>query len=1026
MNLAEFAIRQRTFVAFFTVLCVIAGVMSYFKLGKLEDPTFTVKSAVVVTLYPGASAKEVEEQVTDKVETKLQEMASLKELRSLSKPGMSMIFVDLQETLTSSELPQEWDILRRKVNDGKLFLPPTAQISVVQDEFSEVYGMLFAITSEGVPMHEMKDYAQELQRRLKAIKGIKKIELHGVQQQVVNIDLPEERLAQYQMSAAQVINQLNSQNSVYDAGRFKAGTERIRMDQSSEFQSVEDVANFMIKGGAGDLSSGLIRLGDIAEISMGYQEPALSMSRFNGKQAITLAVSPVPGINVVSLGDELRATIAEFKQTLPLGVEIEDVAFQPDEVTKSINNFVINLLESVLIVVAVLWVFMGIKSALIVGASLLITILCTLIFMNMFGISLQRVSLGSFILALGMLVDNAIVIVDLFIVKVNKGIERTKAGIEAVKETSIPLLGATVIAAMGTLPVFLSTTDAGEFSLSVPQIMMSSLFFSWLVAVTVTVLMCWFWIKPQAQKEDAKESKFVAGYRKAVSWMVDNPKKGLSALIPMILLTIAMIPHLQVVFMPNSDRSIVFLDYWLPNGAQLEHTSADMARIEDWLLEQPEVKSFSTFIGASAPRFSVTVEPEPFDPAYGQILINTLDYGSIAPLVERGDAWLKDQFPQAEPRFRSLKLATKDKFSLEARFSGPDAEVLKELSAQAQAILEENPYTKYIRDDWRQKSKVIKPIINEDQARRAGINRTDIALALKRASEGFPISQLKQGDEIIPIQVRGIGVTLGDIETIPVQSLLGIHTVPMGQVVDSFELKFEDSMIWRRDRVPTITVQAGVQGTTVALAREYSREAIEAIELPAGYSMKWGGEYFDEQKTIWDTLSNLPTAMLVMLIIMVAMFNGFKQPTIIFGTLPLAMTGVVGMLLLSGKPFGFMALVGVICLSGMIIKNGIVLMDQIELERKNGRNLSDAIKEATLNRTMAISMGALTTMLGMIPLMTDLLFDLMAASIIGGLAVATFLSLFVMPALYKLFYQGEEEQQFTQEADVKTETVNQA
>ncbi|RJG49904.1 efflux RND transporter permease subunit [Motilimonas pumila] len=1011
MNIAEFALRQRTFVGFFTVLCVIAGIASYFNLGKLEDPTFTVKSAVVVTLYPGASAKEVEQQVTDKVETKLQEMASLDELRSLSKPGMSMIFVDLVETTQSSELPQEWDLLRRKIADVKLQLPTTAQISIVQDEFSEVYGMLFAITGEGIPMAELKDHAQELQRRLKAVKGIKKIELHGVQQQVVNIDLPEERLAQYKLSAGQVISQLNSQNAIYDAGRFKAGIERVRIEQSSAFQSVADISNFMIKGGVGDVSTGLIRLGDIADISMGYQEPPLSISRYNGKNAITIAVSPVSGVNVVSLGDQLRQTISDFKQTAPIGVEVEDIAFQPDEVTKSINNFVSNLLESVLIVVVVLWVFMGIKSALIVGSSLLITILCTLVYMNFNNIDLQRVSLGSFILALGMLVDNAIVIVDLFIVKINKGIERTKAGIEAVKETAIPLFAATIIAMMGTLPVLISNTDASEFSLSVPQIMMSSLLLSWLVAVTVTVLMCWLWLKPDTNGANKAPTKFERGYRQAVNWMVDNPKKGLSAVIPLIAITILLIPMVRVVFMPSSDRAIVFLDYWLPNGAQIEQTSADMKKIETWLLQQPEVKNFSSYVGASAPRFSVTVEPEPLDPAYGQILINTVDYAAIQELVKRGDVWLKQQFPHAEPRFRALKLATSDKFSIEARFSGPDPVVLRQLSQQAQAILAQNPNAKYIRDDWRQQSKVVKPIINEDQARRAGINRTDIALALKRASEGFPLSQMKRGDEIIPIQVRGIDVTLGDLDSLPVQSLLGIHSVPLGQLVDGFEFDTEESMIWRRDRVPTITVQAGVEGTTVALAREHSREAIEAIELPYGYSLKWGGEYYDENKAIVDTLSKLPHALLVMLIIMVLMFNGFKQPAIIFGTLPLAFTGVVAMLLLTDKAFGFMALVGVICLSGMIIKNGIVLMDQIELERRNGMSLSDAIKEATMNRTMAISMGALTTMLGMIPLLTDLLFDQMAATIIGGLAAATFLSLFVMPALYKLAYQKQEQQQ---------------
>ncbi|GEA61917.1 efflux RND transporter permease subunit [Vibrio comitans] len=1015
MNIAEFTIRQRTFVLFFTTLCIVAGVLSYFKVGKLEDPTFTVKSAVVVTLYPGASAKEVEEHVTDKVETKLQEMGSLLRLRSLSRPGSSMIFVDLREDIVSTELPQQWDLLRRKVEDVKLTLPVSAQISVVQDEFSEVYGMLFAMSGEGVEMSDLKNYAEELQRRLKTVEGIKKIELHGVQQQVVNIDLPEERLANFNLSAGQVIAQLNSQNTTYDAGRFKAGIERVRIAQSSEFRTVEDVANFMIKGGVGDLSSGLIRLGDIADISMSYNETPLSMTRFDGTDSIVLAASPVNGINVVDLGDKLRSVINEYQATLPVGVEINDIAFQPDEVQKSINNFVTNLLESVLIVVVVLWLFMGVKSAIIVGSSLLITILCTLVYMNMMSIDLQRVSLGSFILALGMLVDNAIVVTDLFIVKLNKGIDRTKAAIEAVKETAVPLLGATVIAMMGTLPVLTGRSDASEFAASLPQIMMSSLLLSWLVAVTVTVLLCWIWIKPAPEGNEAKESKFVALYRKAVSWMVDNPWKGLSAIVPVLLVTVLLISKITVVFMPASDRAIVFLDYWLPNGAQIEQTSQDMQQIEQWLLEQPEVVNISTFVGASAPRFSVTVEPEPFDPSYGQFLINTKDYASIKVLQERGDKWLKENFTNAEPRFRNLKLATKDKFSIEARFSGPDPKVLKELSHQAEEILKQNPYATYIRNDWRQESKVLKPIINEDKMRRAGINRTDIAIALKRASEGFPVSQMKMENEIIPIRVRGIGADMSVLNTIPVQSLLGVHNVPLGQLVDGFEFTTEDSMIWRRNRVPTITSQAGVVGATVAVAREYSLEAIEAIELPPGYSLEWGGEYYDEHKTIVDTLMELPTALVVMVIIMVAMFNGFKQPIIIFGTVPLAATGVVGMLLLLGKPFGFMALVGAICLSGMIIKNGIVLMDQIELERKNGASLSDAIKEATMNRTMAITMGALTTMLGMMPLLTDLLFDQMAATVIGGLLAATVLSLFVMPALYKVFYQNEEKQE--QEAE---------
>ncbi|WP_206208307.1 efflux RND transporter permease subunit [Vibrio tasmaniensis] len=1005
MNLADFAIKQRTFILFFTALSVIAGLFSYFELGKLEDPSFTIKTAVVVTLYPGASAEEVEQQVTDTVETKLQEMATLNRLRSLSRPGMSMVFVDLKESLNSKALPQEWDLLRRKVSDMKLLLPSTAQISVVQDEFSEVYGMLFSIHSNDASPAELRRYAEELQRRIKTVDGIKKIELHGVQPRVVHIDIPDERLAQYGLSITQVWSQLNTQNMTFDAGKFSVGTERIRVQQSSEFSSLDDIKNLMIKAGVSELGTSLIRLGDIADITMGYQEPMMTENRYNGVPAVTLAMSPVSGVNVVSLGDEINQIVNDFQTTLPLGVDIATVANQPEEVQKSIDNFVSNLLESVAIVFIVLSVFMGLKSATIVGSSLLLTILLTLIYMNMTSIDLHRVSLGTFILALGMLVDNAIVITDMMIVKINKGIDRTKAAIDSVKETATPLFGATVIAIMGASPVIFSKTDAAEFASSVFLIIASSLLLSWLVAMTFTALMCWFFIKPTKQADNTK----VSLYRKSVNWTVDNPLKALSALVPLILVTALAIPNIAVNFIPQADRPILFLDYWLPNGAKVEQTSEDMKRIEQWLLEQPEVESISTYVGAGAPRFSVTIEPEPFDPAYGQILINATDFPSLSPLIARGDKWLMEEFPNADPRFRSLKLATADKFSVEARFSGPNAEVLHGLSEQAKAIFAEHPDTKYVRDDWRQKSKVFEPVINQEKMRTAGINRADIAFAMKRASEGMPLGRMNLNDELVTIQLRGTKSSIQSLETLPVRSLLGIHSVPLGQVVDGFELSSEETMIWRRDRVKTITAQAGVgRYTTPAAVRNSIKDQIEAIHLPDGYSLEWGGEYYDEHKAVSDILKQLPKAILLMIIILVAMFNGFKQPVIIFTTLPLAATGATFSLLLLDKPFGFMALIGAVTLTGMIIKNGIVLMDQIELERKNGRSLSDAIKEATVNRTMAISMGALTTALGMIPLLSDLLFDQMAATIIGGLAAATVLSLFVMPALYKLFYRTEE------------------
>ncbi|GGO66185.1 efflux RND transporter permease subunit [Bowmanella pacifica] len=1027
MNLSTFVLRQKTFITFFTVICMIAGVYSYFDLGKLEDPTFTVKSAVIVTSYPGATAKEVELLVTDKVETKIQEMGALWKLRSLSRPGSSMIFVDLKEKYSSEELPQQWDLLRRKVQDVKLELPPQAQISVVQDEFSEVYGMLFSVYGDDIPMHDLKDYARELQRRIKAVDGVKKVQLHGVREQVVNIDISDERLAESHISLAQLIEQLNSQNMPVSAGDFDLGMENLRVEQSGQYRHIDDIKNLLIQTGLNGVEqgAGTVRLGDVAEVYLGYQTPAFTESRFNGQQAITLAVSPESGINVVSIGDELKAVLNDFEAQLPTGAGVGIVAYQPEEVVKSINNFVANLIESIVIVVAVLLIFMGWRSAVIVGFSLLLTILFTLVYMNMTNVDLQRVSLGSFILALGMLVDNAIVIVDLFIAKVRKGIARADAVAQSIQEMAWPLLGATVIAAMGTAPVLFSQTDSAEFSLSIVQVLCSSLLLSWIVAMVITPLMCWAFIPANPEDAEKAPGKAATLYRNAVHWTVDNPKKAILMVAPLILVTALAAPLMSVNFMPSSDRPIVFLDYWLPNGGRIENVSEDMQQVERWLLNQPEVASISSHIGESAPRFSVTVEPEPLDPSYGQILINTRSFDDIAPLVARGDQWLAETFPHAEPRFRDLKLATKDKFSIEVRFEGADPKVLKQLSAQAQEVMRANPHTKYVRDDWRQESKVLVPVINQEAARLAGVSRMDIAQAINRATEGQQIGTLRQNDDLIPIKLHTANTSLAQLDNISVRSLLGNHSVPLGQVVDDFEIKGEQSRIWRRNRLPAVTAQAGVSGDTVANVRKQLAPELEAIALPAGYSMHWGGEYYDEKRSIDDLMEQNPKATILMLIILVAMFNAYRQPIIIFITLPLAGIGITWSLLLLDKPFGFMGIVGMICLSGMIIKNGIVLMDQIELERKNGRTIAEAVKEATVNRTMAISMAALTTALGMIPLLSDKLFDQMAATIIGGLTAASVLSLFIMPALYCLFFAKDAKQeQSAQNHGIKEEITH--
>ena len=1011
MNLAQYSINRRVFVSFLTTLLCLLGLFSYFTIGKLEDPSFTVKTAAIVVVYPGASAQEVEQYVTDPVERKLEEMSELWKLRSLSRPGQAMVFVDLYESVNSQDLPQQWDLLRRKVNDIRLELPVGAQLSLVMDEFSDVYGIVYGLTGEGIDMAELKQYARRLQRDLKAVDGVKKVTLEGVPQPVAYIDIDEAKVTAHNLTPLQVINQLRTQNMILPGGHIEMGIERIRIDQDGPYKSVEDIGNTVIRGGFGKLGEDMVLLRDIADIRKGYQDPYLTATRFNGKPSITIAITPRDGINVVAIGDRLKETVDQALSRLPIGVDIGEIAFQPDEVQKSVNNFVSNLGQSILIVVLVLWLFMGWRSASVVGASLLITILLTLVYMKVDGINLHRVSVGTFIIALGILVDNAIVITDLYLSNLRRGMERLQAASEAVRTTAIPLLAATVIAIAASSPVLFSKTASAEFAGDLFWIMCSSLLLSWVIAMTVTPLLCWRFLNVPADDGEAYPG-WVSRCRPLLEKVLAYRWLALGAVIVAIVATGYFSKYMLVNFMPPSDRPLIFLDYWLPEGGRIENVSADMKQIEDWLLQQEGVTSIGSFIGTSAPRFSVTVEPEPLNSSYGQIVINVDELERIKPLIRKGDAWLKQQFPQSEPRFRPVKLATVDKFSIEARFSGPDPQVLKTLGNEAKAIMRHHPNLKYFRDDWRQPTKVLVPRFNQEKARLAGITRLDVATAMQQATDGIPVSTLRDGEEQVPVIIRGTGFhnengkyDINRLMTLPVKPLTGGYTVPLGQVVDGFDLRWDDSMVWRRNRKPTLTVQADVEGIFASQAREDIAEAIESIELPTGYSFEWGGEYYDERRAVKDILLQVPKAGVLMIIIMVAMFNGFRQPTVILATLPMALIGVIPILIAAQKPFGFMALVGLIALSGMIIKNGIVLMDQINLELKNGLSPYEALCSATLNRTLAISMAALTTALGMVPLWVDPLFDQMAATIIGGLVVATLLTLLIMPVIYSILFK---------------------
>lgn len=1028
MGFAFQVLKNRFTIVFVTALIMVGSIYSAIDIGKLEDPVFTVKTAVIATFYPGATASEVETYVTDVIERRLQEIGELDDLRSISRPGSSLIFVDLKESTPSQALPQLWDLLRRKVNDVKLELPATAQISVVQDEFSDVYGMLFAIHGKGYAPHALKAFARDLQRDLKATAGVKKVLLEGAPNRVVYINIDDEQLAHYHITMAQVLTQLTSQNILVDSGSFPAGGSQIRVNPGAGIQSIEEIEDIILLG---DLLSGqktLIRLGDMASVEIAPQEPLNESMRFNGDPAITLALTPEPGVNVVAMGDVLMEAIHNFEETLPVGVSVAPIAFQPHEVEKSVGTFIQNLIGSMAIVILVLWAFMGWQSAAITGTSLVITIGATLVVMHIGGIDLQRISIGALVLALGLLVDNAIVIVDMFLSKIKEGKSRFQAATEPITETMWPLFGATVIAILGASPVLFSKTDASEFSNSLVWVMGASLTFSWVVAMTTTPIMCWAFLGKNeehlrhAEEEETKmaapdgaspslKGRLTRGFHTLLESSILHPWRTVCAGLLTLLMAGGLAMGVQVNFMPSSDRPVVFLDYWLPSDGRIAQVSQDLAVIESWLLARPEVVSTATYVGRGVPRFSVTVEPEPNDPSYGQILITVDEFDTIEKLKAEGDAWLAENFPAAEPRFRPLKLATSDKFSLETRISGPDPSVLRDIGGQIKAILNENPNVRYIRDDWRQQAKTLTPLFNQEKARRVGISRADVALAMKRANQGVLVGMFREDKEQLPMMVRRSDAdhtSIAALDNLPVKGPLSLVSVPLSQVVDGYRLGWEEGRICRRNRVRTLTVQADVANRSPSEVRKQVLAAIDEVTFPPGYTLEWGGEFEEENKTVADIFTQLPKAGLLMLIIMVALFNGIKEPAVIIATLPMASLGVISALSIGDKPFGFMALIGLITLTGMIIKNGIVLLDQIRIERRRGKTLVPAVIDATKSRTLAISMAALTTVLGMATLWTDPLYDQTAAAIIGGLSCATFATLFVMPALYCLFFKNDE------------------
>ncbi|BBN83290.1 multidrug transporter AcrB [Pseudoalteromonas sp. A25] len=1008
MNLAKWSIENKVISWMFALLLLVAGAVSYLGLGQLEDPEFTLKKAMVVTLYPGASPQQVEEEVTFVIENAIQQLPYVDYVTSISSAGKSQITVEMKSIYRKQDLKQIWDELRRKINDLKPNLPPGVYAPKVIDDFADVYGVMYAVTGEGYSYDELKDYVDYLKRELVLVDGVSKVTVAGEQQAQVVVEVATQKLSQLGISPSYIFGLLQSQNSVSNAGKIRVADESIRLHPTGEFQDVKELEHLLIsKPGAKEL----IYLGDVAKVSREYAEVPNHITRYNQQRALLVGVSFSSGVNVVDIGKAINKHLIDLEYQRPHGMEINTVYHQPNEVEKSVDGFIVSLLEAVAIVIVVLLLFMGVKSGLLIGAVLLLTVTGTFIFMKIFAIDLQRISLGALIIALGMLVDNAIVVTEGILINLKRGQTKLQAAVNIVGQTKWPLLGATVIGITAFAPIGLSSDASGEFAGSLFWVLLISLLLSWVTAITLTPFFADLLFKAPKHTGSEQDSDPYKGiifniYKALLSFSLKHRALTVGLMLVLLATSIVGFKSVKQSFFPASNTPMFYVDYWHYQGADIRSTADNLAVIESFLQAQPLVEEVTTTIGQGAPRFMLTYAPEKQYAAYGQLIVRVSDREAVKTMISKLRAFEQNNFLAGELKIKRMEIGPSTDAKIEARFSGPDPVILRQLAAKAKQILAKDDGAFNIKDNWRQRTKVLRPAFNEQKARRLGISKSDVDQLLLTTVSGNKVGLYRDGTQLLPIVARSPEEERKNVENLNdlqiFSPVLGVY-VPITQVVDDFKVMWEDPLIMRRDRKRTITVMADhdvIGDETPAKLFARVRGEIEAIDLPHGYEMEWGGEFESSSEAQKAIFGSLPIGYLAMFMITVLLFNSLRQPLVIWSTVPLAIIGVTAGLVALNAPFSFMALLGLLSLSGMLIKNGIVLIDQINHELAQGKAPYQAVFDSGVSRVRPVSMAAITTILGMIPLLFDVFFKSMAVTIMFGLGFATILTLIVVPVMY--------------------------
>lgn len=1008
LNLAEWAIRHKQIVYFFIIAIITGGLWSYFHLGRSEDPDFTIRQAVVTAAWPGASAQQITQQVTDPLEKKLQDTKGLDYIKSFTHDGKTVIYVNLKDSVPKEEMQTRWHEIRNLVNDEWGSLPSGVMGPYINDRFDDVYGSIYAVTGDGFSYEEKRKYAENIRRRLTGVEDVQKVELLGVQKQEIYVEMDQNKLASFGMRPSDVFAMLQQQGAMMPAGMIHTDSRNVAIRVEGLLDTVESLKELPIHVGERSF-----HLGDVASVTQMYADPETSLMYFNGKPAVGIAVSMAPGGNNLVLGKNLEREIEKEKAELPAGLDIEQVADQPSVVNDSIHEFTKSLLEAIVIVMAASFLSLGFWSGIVLALCIPVVVCASFIYMKWQGIDLHIVSLGTLIVSLGLLVDDAIIVIEMMQVKLEEGMDRLAAAQVAYKGCAKPMLAGTLITAAGFIPVGFAAGQTAEYVGAFFWVIASTLLLSWVASIFVSPVLGYRFIRVKAgEKKSAFADRAYRLFYKAIAWCIRFKKTVIIGTAAIFAGTVALIPFVNQEFFPDSVRPEIILDVNLPSGASIKETKEVMAGIADNLYGDDRVSSFSTYIGDSAPRFILLFDPLAPEDSHGQMILVARDSKVRDSLRDDTLAFIAEQYPDARAHARLITTGPPAEYPIMLRLSGKNVEDTVKFAKEAAALVSQYPGMKNVSMDWPEETPVVRLKIDQDKVRKLGGDNYSISRDLYVKLSGYKVAESYQGNQLVPISFRLEGsnaARLADLSSLPVHVGSGRY-VPLGEIAD-ISYENETSTIWRRDLHPTITIrgEAGGDKTADSVVNElYDRTLKEFREhLPDGYILEKGGAIENSEKSVQYLAAPVP--IMIFLILMILMFELDKIPLMVIAgiTGPLGLIGAILSLFLTRQPMGFVSIVGMLALSGMVVRNSIILLDQIRQHLADGKKPYDAVIESAALRFRPIMLSSVTDVLGFVPLIPSPFWRPLAVSFIGGLLLATAIGLLVVPALYCWYYKAE-------------------